>query len=442
MAKHPWTDNGAVASSHPPARTDPSPPLPRQLPPIHRGVVACLAILLFGVLPVAGQAPGQPGDELEFSVLTFGPGDEIWEPFGHIGLRLRNLRTGADHVFNWGVFSFEQEGFLGRFLRGEMLYSMGADPTAGTLRLYERLNRTIDEQQLDLTASEKTELWQLLAANLREPDYRYDYFLDNCSTRVRDLLDQATGGLVRPALESRPDATYRFHTRRLTQQVSAVFSGMDVLMAGRTDRPQSAWEASFAPLILSEELDRVVLDRPGQPPRPLVAGRARLFEADRSPLPEEPDFLVWRDVVPGWLCGLVVLWGSRAASRWRRGAAAVAAGLWSLLTGLAGALLVFMSFTAHVFAHWNENLLQLSPLSVIAAPLAAWSLARGTSGPVLRGLLGLVLLLSVSGMLLQLVPGIDQVNGWVVLAALPTHFALWWSVRDAGTPPETSVSAT
>lgn len=424
MAKHSPSDNDpdSIGDALLSAMPKLTPPLRSRLLPI------AIGLLLSTALSAQGLPPAE-GENLEFSVLTFGPGDELWEPFGHIGLRAQDRTTGLDVVFNWGIFSFEQEGFLARFLRGQMLYSMGLHTTGSTLRLYQGLDRTIDEQTLDLEPDEKAMLWQLLDANVRSPEYRYDYFRDNCSTRVRDLLDRVTGGQVQTSLGDRQGHSFRFHARRLTQTVSPIFFGLDVLMAGRTDDPRTAWEDAWVPLELRDDLDVVEVERQGGS-RPLVKERERLFQAEREPPEKRPRYLLLRHVLPAWMAAALLWWSARGASLARRLIAALVGGVWCLLAGVLGLLQALLMLTDHVFGHWNENLAQLSPLSLVLGPVAVWCLLRGKSHRWAQRLAGLILGLSVAGTLWQCLPWLDQVNGSVIALALPLHLALYLALRE------------
>src|SRR5262245_527274 len=140
--------------------------------------------------------PVSSGDELRVSVVTFGPGDEPYEKFGHVTLVISASAGGI--AYNWGAFEFS-EGFIERFIQGKLIYWMGSDSADDVLRFYiHRLDRTVWEQELNLTAAQKLALWEFcrnneLPANCK---YKYDYFIDNCSTRVRDAIDGVLDGQI------------------------------------------------------------------------------------------------------------------------------------------------------------------------------------------------------------------------------------------------------
>ena len=157
---------------------------------------------------MAAPAQAQPatpesstGDSLRISVLTFAPGETYWQRFGHNAILVENTVTGANAVYNYGMFDFFQKNFFLNFARGYMVYRLDVDSLDRTLALYASEGRWVYQQVLALDAAQRLQLAVFLDHNARpeNADYRYDYFRDNCSTRVRDALDTALGGaLSRP----------------------------------------------------------------------------------------------------------------------------------------------------------------------------------------------------------------------------------------------------
>ncbi|MEO7962437.1 MAG: DUF4105 domain-containing protein, partial [Gemmatimonadaceae bacterium] len=160
------------------------------------GPTATLAAASLTPRESQAQPSAEPGAELEMYLMTMGQGDEIWERFGHNALGIRNRSTGEDLVYNWGMFSFEQPGFVPHFLRGLMTYWMAPFDAPLTVLVYERMNRSVTVQELRLSNAQKASLRDFIEWNARDENkfYRYDYYRDNCSTRVRDALDKVLGG--------------------------------------------------------------------------------------------------------------------------------------------------------------------------------------------------------------------------------------------------------
>ncbi|HYD52632.1 MAG TPA: DUF4105 domain-containing protein, partial [Gemmatimonadaceae bacterium] len=351
------------------------------------------------------------GAELTISVLTFGQGDPIWERFGHNALRIRDARDGSDIAYNWGTFDFQQPNFLGRFLTGNTLYWLDTATTPLMVEYYERvLDRTAVEQVLALTPAQRVRVRDFVRWNLREENrnYRYDYFIDNCSTRLRDAIDFGVGGALKPALRARPSAhTFRSESLRLMAGMPLPQAGMHIALAEPADEALTAWEESFVPMRLMERLRQVrVPDGAGD--RPLVASEAVLYASTREPEERSGPTLVGRFLVVGLLlAGLVVLLARRATRGGRRARTwlGVVGAAWGLLAGLMGVVLALAwSVTRHIFWYRNENLLQLAPLAlllVVAVPLALHRPRWRAAG---LGLLLLLLGASVLGLVLKPLP--------------------------------------
>jgi len=330
---------------------------------------------------VAPAAPTPTESRYTISVLTFGPGDAVFERFGHNAIRIRDRFTGADLAYNWGMFSFEEPHFLARFLSGDTRYWVEAFPTQWLVDVYAAQDRETIEQVLRLTPAQAEALATAVEQNARPEHryYRYDYFRDNCSTRVRDALDAALGGAIarRFADVTRP-WTYRTESIRLAEPDRFAQAGIDIALGPLADVPLTAWQAMFIPMRLRDDL-REVRFADG----PLVAQERVLYAARRAP--EAPEAHGLRlgpmgPLVAIW-CLLLVPLGAASRRRTRRPAAVMTA-VWYGLTGVIGVLLLGMWVgSAHVFWYRNLTLLLASPIALVAAGPAARAVWHGAATP-------------------------------------------------------------
>lgn len=371
--------------------------------------------------------------------MTMGPGAAVWERFGHNAIWIDDPSADPDTTYNYGLFDFHQENFLLRFAQGQMWYWMAGIPAEPDVRSYVRANRSVWLQELNLSPKAKIELVEFLRWN-EQPEnrfYHYDYYDDNCSTRVRDAIDRVIGGAIKSATDSLPTGTsYRFHTQRLTANDPVIFTALLLALGEGVDRPISAWEEMFLPLALREHIKRVTVPGPDGVRAPLVIGERTLFESTAPPPPDKPpSWLGWYALI-GIGMGLgVARLGVRArqagSARIGLGTAAV---VWGLVGGLAGTMLAGLwGLTDHTMAYHNENLLQLNPLIlglVLLAPLAV----RGSvkAGRWATRLALILALLSVVGLLVQVLPGVDQINGPAIALALPIHLGFALALRRTG----------
>ena len=133
----------------------------------------------------------------KISILTCDPGTEIYSLFGHSALRIKNSKNNLDFVVNWGLFEFSENQFqFGYdFAKGRLNYYMGLQSMSNFIMEYASSKRGVREQVLNLNNDEKLKLLSLIEENYRPENrsYRYEFFYDNCSSRIRDLLIKVYG---------------------------------------------------------------------------------------------------------------------------------------------------------------------------------------------------------------------------------------------------------
>jgi hypothetical protein len=385
-----------------------------------------------------GVAPGaaEPGSNLTVYLLTFGWGDVVWERFGHNAIWIKDRTRGTDVTYNWGMFDFNQPHFLRRFLTGDTRYWMEAIDFAPMVRFYKERDRSILAQELNLTPAQRLKLQQFVQNNALPENkfYRYDYYRDNCSTRLRDALDHAVSGQLQLATVTRvTSGTYRSHTQRLMTGDIPLYTGVTLALGHPADKLISVWDEMFLPVRMANDVRSVSIPDSTGARIPLVRSEMAIFTAGRSPEPAAPpNYFPWYVAFGILLAGAVValVRSAEGGNRIAFFAATAIATLWSLIAGLAGTALVFAwLFTKHYFMSRNENLMHFDPLLLalaILVPLSVYGL-RGVSKAL--KLSGFVAALSLFGFVLQGIPFFDQKNGEIIALALPLNLAVWWTVH-------------
>ena len=386
-----------------------------------------------GVDPALDAARAERGGTLEVLLYSFGPGNVIFENFGHNALIIRDTVTGRSFAYNWGMFDFDQPNFLGRFLTGDTRYWVGVYETDDMLAAYRAENRSIRRQKLALTPVERGALFDFVQWNSREENafYRYDYYSDNCSTRIRDALDRVLLGQIERRLDE-PGAgrTWRSETERLLSGNLAAYAGIQLALGRNADKTLTRWEEAFLPEHLADGIaDMAVLTDDGRRVR-LVTEDSVVFSANRRPMPSEPPQWLSMGVLLGlMLAGLVAVLADsrRKAARVVLGAGVM---LWYAIAGITGtALLLAATVTKHApYMGANNNLLVVNPLSLIAAvvvPLALWRTHRTRTA---AGVSTAIAVLSIAAVVLQLLPAFRQRNGLVLAVMVPVHIALAFAV--------------
>jgi hypothetical protein len=365
------------------------------------------------------------GHDADVALLTAGDGDQVWEMFGHTAIWIHDNRTARDTVFNWGVFDMHAPFFILHFLQGLNIYRMGGDPLDYVLLFYRHFNRTLTAQYLDLTDAQKDSIISIIRTNARPENvnYRYDYFVDNCSTRPRDILDQVLGGQFHVGADSVAGTTYRFHALRLMQSNAALVAGVDIGLGEPSDRPITKWQEMFLPEKLHDwAATRQIRDSTGTV-RPLVRQERVLYQArGRAPEPSEPPRLgLWLTLIGVVLAGIFLVVGLRG----RGLAAPVLFSLWSVVAGLLGVVLTLLwAATDHRFAHSNENLLIFNPLWLILAVMLPRYLRSGRAPAFTRRLTLALAALGVIALLSHLVFLSRQSNLAVIGLGLPPALAI------------------
>jgi hypothetical protein len=379
----------------------------------------------------------QPGSELDVTLITFGLGQEVFERFGHNAIWLHDKVRGIDVAYDWGRFDFNQPRFLQRFLTGDTRYWMEASEAGAMLEGYQRIGRPITLQRLNLTSAQKLALRDFLRWNALDENkyYRYDYYLDNCSTRLRDALDRVLNGAIRAQTDTvRTSLTYRRESVRLTDGDRPIQTGIDIALGRPADAPLTDWESFFIPMRLRDRLRELTLPTGADGVRvPLVIEEKYIAPIAGVPVVPERETsprLIWR-LLPVGIVLAALLVGLRIMAISRRGAVwglALFAAVWSLLCGMIGVILVLAwTATLHRFWAWNENLLQLSPLSLALVVLAPMAMLTGRLQRAARLTAVGVLAVAALGLLLALIPG-GQENRAIVALIFPTHVALAWAL--------------
>lgn len=383
-------------------------------PTDRRGAFVLLLWLALLLAPALAAAAPRIG------VVTMEPGGIFFERFGHNALLVQDDEAGTATSYNFGYFDMEEPDFFGNFVRGHMKYWLVALPLDDDLARYAQTGRGVGVQWLELTPEAATALAAALADNARPENaqYRYDYYTSNCSTKVRDAIDQALGGALQPQLSGRSQGnTYRSESVRLASPAPWMALGFHLGLGGYADRPLSRWDESFIPMRLRDALREVKL----ADGRPLVSSEQRLLPHRVDPAPAEAPRPRGAALVAGVLLAALALWSARRAPR----ALAAGALLFWTLAGVAGTVMALIWLaTEHVAGHGNQNLLLLSPLCLFLLP-GGWAKLRGREpSRRFRWLLWTVAGSAALAGFLKFLPFLVQENVEWVLLLLPLHWAL------------------
>ena len=201
----------------------------------------------------------QDSSHIRVSLLTCTPGDEVYSTFGHSALRIVDSSSVTDIVFNYGTFNFDDPGFYTKFIRGKLLYYVSTDRFEDFKNEYETTNRGITEQVLNFNAAEKIAIEQFLYHNLKEENkfYLYDFFLDNCTTRLRDIIVQHKTNYppLKPVIPKGTRFRQAIHEYLDKNGKDWSKLAIDLLLGAPTDAVMTTAQTQFLPDILMKALD-------------------------------------------------------------------------------------------------------------------------------------------------------------------------------------------
>lgn len=186
-------------------------------------------------------------DNVEISLLTCRSGDDLYSTFGHTALRVNDRLSGDDIVYNYGTFDFRTKGFYPKFLRGQLPYTLTRAPMHLFLGEYNRGNRSVLEQKLDLTTAQKEKLVKSLRRNIRPENaqYAYDFFHDNCTTRAIDQIKNAVDTVVyTTSIEKK---TFRSILKENLGAMPWSEFGIDLIIGARADKETTRRNQHFLP---------------------------------------------------------------------------------------------------------------------------------------------------------------------------------------------------
>lgn len=292
-----------------------------------------------------------------FSILSCTPGPDLYSVFGHTAVRVELEVNGkiVDWVYNYGTFEFS-EGFYLKFAKGQLDYRLSKSDFGFFQQEYIRSGRGIDEQELKLSPAQKVKLFELLEKNY-EPEhryYRYDFFYDNCATRVRDIVNAATDNQIQFSYVYPREYTFRQAIQNYLDYMPWSDFGIDLALGMPCDKKIGAEQMMFLPDSLEKDFNMAFLGDQEIAFRP-VEILPREFELEKvgwiTPINVFSLFMIIQLMIGFW-------WGKISfIDR-----------VLLFTTGFVG-LVVFLLwfFTDHSGTKWNLNILWANPLHLYFA---------------------------------------------------------------------------
>ena len=306
-------------------------------------------------------------DSVDISLLTCGPGKEIYSMFGHSALRVNDKIHHQDLAFNYGMFSFDQPYFISRFILGLTDYQLGIQTMSNFMEEYEEEGRWVIQQDLKLTRKEKLDILQALSENAKEENatYRYNFFYDNCTTRARDMILTHIHRAETNISSVYQPTTYRKEIHKWNISYPWTRCGEDLLLGLPADLDINKEKQQFLPDNLCKDIEDIhyegTFDSISNMNTKLVGCSFYLLQAKTNVENSSPFMTPFKTSI---LIFIIILGICTYEYRKKKK-------LWvfdlilNLLTGLIGLVLFIMIFSKHPTVSFNLQILLFNPLNLI-----------------------------------------------------------------------------
>jgi hypothetical protein len=304
------------------------------------------------------------------SLLTSSPGEDLYAQFGHSAIRITDTLSGQDLVFNYGLFDFNTPGFYVKFIRGKLPYQLGIQRFDAFLNAYIEENRQCRELEINLNEKERLALINFLSVNYlpENREYPYDFFFDNCATRIRDILENKFQANY-PDTSLVKKASFRHFLAQYVGQNSWINVGFYLILGLPADAIATFRDEMFLPDYLEKHLENAFLS--GQ----LLAKNKITILYQNQP-EKSVSFLPSPILISCLLFFIALIFTFYHTKRWTK----IFDTVFFSLISLSGMLFVFMWVgTDHFVTHKNMNLLWANPLYI----LVIFNLYLGKNGKYL-----------------------------------------------------------
>ena len=302
----------------------------------------------------------------EVSVITCGPGSELYTSFGHSAYRVKDPLLGLDRVYNYGTFDFDTPNFYLKFARGKLMYQLRTNDFRSFLGAYRSENRWVKSQTLALDSIQKQQIFEFLEHNAKPENksYKYDFFYDNCATKIRDVIN---GVLKEKVIFNSEHLTDSYSHRDLIQlylnENPWADFGIDLGLGSVIDKEANPREYMFLPDFVLQAFDHAVVFRDGES-LPMVKKKEDIFSATPGLASKATFFSPL--IVFSLLALFVIGWTYRD---YRRRKPSIWLDFFLLLTtGMAGLMVLLLWFaTDHTATANNLNILWAFAPNLIVA---------------------------------------------------------------------------
>ncbi|MFM1793696.1 MAG: hypothetical protein RL642_81 [Bacteroidota bacterium] len=323
-----------------------------------------LLLLVLCGFSIGAIAQDEKPSALRISLITCSPGAELYSVFGHNALRIVDSAAGTDIAYNFGTFNFDDPDFYTKFVRGKLQYYLSQENFNDFLFAYRYFKRGVSEQVLQLSDKEKKAIQLALFENLSEEHryYKYDFFYDNCSTRLRDIIFKSKSNQAftpPPFVEEGLTFRDHLHTYLDRAEMSWTKLGIDIILGLEADKKMSISDAMFLPDFLAKGA------RATQVNNQKLVSEELVLTPDVQPVPEKVPFW-WSPFFMLCVVSIVIVAPLKNINNHVVKLQNIVEKVVFMSAGLVGLLLVFMWVaTDHQSTARNLNLIWAFPLHLV-----------------------------------------------------------------------------
>lgn len=320
-------------------------------------VVTVVATLIMGFEAKAEINDTKPKT---ISLLTCEPGNMLYTLFGHTAIRVKD--ADSDWVFNYGTFDFDTPNFYGKYIKGELMYQLAAQPFSSFYHTYDRMEVAVYEQELKLDSAQQQKLVRALMENYKPENrtYLYDFLYDNCATRVRDLFENQitdSESTYRWAIAKSSDKTFWNLLDEKLRIAPWCEWGIHTLLGQDGNKVATAREEMFLPEMLMKAVSQATIDG-----KPLAKEAVKIIDYPKRTEVKTPWYV--NPQFAFWALALVIIGGTFRMKRTRFIFIPML-----FLTGVLGLLLFYLAaFSLHPMTNPNWNMLWACPLNLFFIP--------------------------------------------------------------------------
>jgi len=328
--------------------------------------ILVVLFLIVGFSQIRGQQ--QLSEKATVSVITCGPGDVLYTSFGHSAFRIYDPENKLDRIYNYGTFDFNAPNFYLNFAKGNLTYQLATQSFSRFLRIYKYENRWVKAQELNLTHTEIQQIFEFLENNAKpeNKDYQYDFFYDNCATRIEDVIKT----VLKDKVEfSNAHITETKTHRELINDYAKEFKwgkfGIDLALGSVIDDEATKDDFKFLPDYIFEGFENAIIKR-NNVEFPLVIRTYNLNKTIDNNILKPLDFLLTPFVIFTFLSiiGLLICYKDFKKNRRTKSLDF----LIYFISGLIGIAVVLLWFaTTHTTTYKNLNLLWAFAPNLIVA---------------------------------------------------------------------------